>query len=159
MSLALGKKPKAFKLDASGGETISLADLAGKWTVLYFYPRDNTPGCTTEAQNFRDAMEEIRSLGAEVYGISRDSIASHEKFIEKHDLNFQLLSDPDAKMIEAYGAWGEKVLYGKRSMGIIRSTVILDPKGKVAAHFPKVRVKGHVDAVVEKLRELIEVEG
>ncbi|NLE46845.1 MAG: peroxiredoxin [Sandaracinaceae bacterium] len=159
MSLTIGKKPKAFKLEASGGGTISLADLAGKWTILYFYPRDNTPGCTTEAHNFRDAQAEIEALGAEVYGISRDSIASHEKFIEKHGLNFRLLSDPDAKMIEAYGAFGEKVLYGKRSMGIIRSTVILDPDNKVAAHFPKVRVKGHVDAVIEKLRELVEARG
>lgn len=159
MSLTIGKKAKDFKLDASGGGTISLSDLAGKWAVLYFYPRDNTPGCTTEAQNFRDVMDEIRGLGAEVYGISRDTISSHDKFIEKHDLNFQLLSDPDTKMIEAYGAWGEKVLYGKRSMGIIRSTVILDPEGKVAAVFPKVRVKGHVEAVVEKLRELVEAGG
>lgn len=159
MSLSIGKKAKAFKLASTSGETISLGDLAGKWTILYFYPRDNTPGCTTEAQNFRDAMEEIRELGAEVYGISRDTIASHEKFIQKQDLNFELLSDPDAKMIEAYGAFGEKVLYGKRSMGIIRSTVILDPEGKVAASFPKVRVKGHVEAVVEKLRELVQARG
>src|SRR5690606_37789257 len=110
-------------------------------------PKDATPGCTLEAQSFRDARDRIEALGATVVGVSKDSIASHRKFAAKHGLNFPLLSDPDGRMIEAYGAWGEKTLYGKKSMGIIRSTVILDPNGKIAAHFPKVKVKEHVDEV------------
>lgn len=154
MSIALGKKAPAFELPSSEGGTISLRDLAGRYAVIFFYPKDNTPGCTLEAQGFRDAKERIEALGARVLGVSKDSLASHAKFREKHGLNFPLLSDPEGTMIEAYGAWGEKVLYGKRSMGIIRSTVILDPKGKVVAHFPKVKVKGHVDEVVARLEEL-----
>ena len=154
MSIALGKKAPAFELPSSEGGTISLRDLAGRYAVIFFYPKDNTPGCTLEAQGFRDAKERIEALGARVLGVSKDSLASHAKFREKHGLNFPLLSDPGGTMIEAYGAWGEKVLYGKRSMGIIRSTVILDPKGKVVAHFPKVKVKGHVDEVIARLEEL-----
>ncbi|NLY95648.1 MAG: peroxiredoxin [Myxococcales bacterium] len=154
MSIALGKKAPAFELPSSEGGTISLRDLAGRYAVIFFYPKDNTPGCTLEAQGFRDAKERIEALGARVLGVSKDSLASHAKFREKHGLNFPLLSDPEGTMIEAYGAWGEKVLYGKRSMGIIRSTVILDPKGKVVAHFPKVKVKGHVDEVIARLEEL-----
>lgn len=154
MSIALGKKAPAFELPSSEGGTISLRDLAGRYAVIFFYPKDNTPGCTLEAQGFRDAKERIEALGARVLGVSKDSLASHAKFREKHGLNFPLLSDPEGTMIEAYGAWGEKVLYGKRSMGIIRSTVILDPKGKVVAHFPKVKVQGHVDEVIARLEEL-----
>lgn len=154
MSIALGKKAPAFELPSSEGGTISLRDLAGRYAVIFFYPKDNTPGCTLEAQGFRDAKERIEALGARALGVSKDSLASHAKFREKHGLNFPLLSDPEGTMIEAYGAWGEKVLYGKRSMGIIRSTVILDPKGKVVAHFPKVKVKGHVDEVIARLEEL-----
>jgi thioredoxin-dependent peroxiredoxin len=154
MSLTVGKKAPAFKLASSEGGTISLRDLAGRFAVIFFYPRDNTPGCTLEAQGFRDARERIEALGATVVGVSKDSIASHEKFRDKHGLNFPLLSDPEGAMIEAFGAWGEKNLYGKKSMGILRSTVILDPKGKVVAHFPKVKVKEHVDEVVRTLESL-----
>jgi thioredoxin-dependent peroxiredoxin len=154
MSLTVGKKAPAFKLASSEGGTISLRDLAGRFAVIFFYPKDNTPGCTLEAQGFRDARERIEALGATVVGVSKDSIASHEKFRDKHGLNFPLLSDPEGAMIEAFGAWGEKNLYGKKSMGILRSTVILDPKGKVVAHFPKVKVKEHVDEVVRTLESL-----
>jgi thioredoxin-dependent peroxiredoxin len=154
MSLTVGKKAPAFELPSSDGGTISLRDLAGRHAVIFFYPKDNTPGCTLEAQGFRDAHDRIEALGAKVVGVSKDSIASHQKFREKHDLSFPLLSDPDGAMIEAYGAWGEKSLYGKKSMGIIRSTVIVDPKGKVVAHFPKVKVKDHVDEVVRTLESL-----
>lgn len=143
-----------FELEADDGSRVRLSELRGRKVLLYFYPKDNTPGCTLEAQGFRDAKERIEALGARVLGVSKDSLASHAKFREKHGLNFPLLSDPEGTMIEAYGAWGEKVLYGKRSMGIIRSTVILDPKGKVVAHFPKVKVKGHVDEVIARLEEL-----
>jgi peroxiredoxin len=148
MPVQLGKKAPAFELPSSEGGTIGLADLAGKYAVIYFYPRDATPGCTTEAQGFRDAADALDSLGAVVVGISKDSIKSHCKFRDKHGLNFALLSDETGAMIERYGAWGEKTMYGKTSMGIIRSTVVLSPEGKVIAHFPKVKVKGHVEQVL-----------
>jgi peroxiredoxin Q/BCP len=152
--LEVGKKAPAFSLESSDGGKVKLADLAGKPVVVYFYPRDNTPGCTTEANDFRTAMPQFKKLGVTVLGISKDSIASHCKFRDKYELNFPLLSDPDGKMLEAYGAWGEKNMYGKKMMGIIRSTVLIDDKGKVAAVWPKVSVKGHVDAVLEAAKAL-----
>ncbi len=148
MAVQIGKKAPAFELPSSEGGTVGLADLAGKYAVIYFYPKDATPGCTTEAQDVRDASEKLAALDAVVVGVSKDSIASHCKFRDKHDLDFPLLSDPSGAMIEKYGAWGEKTLYGKTSMGILRSTVVLNPEGKVVAHFPKVRVKGHVEQVL-----------
>lgn len=152
--LAVGKKAPAFALESSEGGRVKLADLTGKVVVLYFYPRDNTPGCTVEAEGFRDAVPTLKKLGAVVLGVSKDSIESHKKFIEKCSLNFPLLSDPDGKVLEAYGAWGEKMLYGKRSMGIIRSTVVIGKDGKVVKHWPKVVVKGHVDDVVATVKDL-----
>jgi thioredoxin-dependent peroxiredoxin len=149
-----GKKAPAFALESSDGGKVKLADLAGKNVVLYFYPRDNTPGCTVEAEGFRDALPALKKLGAIVLGVSKDSIASHCKFRDKFKLTFPLLSDPDGKVLEAYGAWGEKSMYGKKMMGVIRSTVLIGKDGKVARHWPKVSVKGHVDAVVEAVREL-----
>ena len=149
-----GKKAPAFTLESSDGGKVKLKDHAGKWVVLYFYPRDSTPGCTTEAQGFRDAKEALAERDAVVLGVSKDSIASHEKFRDKHDLNFPLLSDPEGKAIEKYGAWGEKNMYGKKRMGIIRTTVLIDPAGKVRKIFSKVRVKGHVEKVLEALDEL-----
>ena len=152
--LKIGNKAPAFNLPSTEGGKTSLASLKGNIVVLYFYPRDNTPGCTTEAQEFNVALPKLKKLGAVVLGASKDSLASHEKFIAKYDLAFPLLTDADGAVLEKYGAWGEKVLYGKKSMGIIRSTVVIDGDGKVAAHFPKVRVKGHVDEVVAAVREL-----
>jgi peroxiredoxin Q/BCP len=149
-----GKKAPAFALASSDGGKLALKDLAGKWVVLYFYPRDATPGCTTEAQDFRDRLPDLKKRGAVVLGVSKDSIASHEKFRDKHSLGFPLLSDPDGTAIESYGAWGEKNMYGKKSMGIIRTTVLLDPEGTVRKIFSKVKVKGHADAVVEALDAL-----
>jgi len=149
-----GKKAPAFKLASSAGGTASLGDFAGKTLVLYFYPRDNTPGCTTEAQGFRDAKKKLDKLNAVAVGVSKDSLASHEKFITTHELNFPLLSDPEGTMIEKYGAWGEKNMYGKKMMGILRTTVIIDAEGKVQKVFPKVRVKGHVEQVLEALAAL-----
>jgi peroxiredoxin Q/BCP len=152
--LAVGKKAPAFTLESSEGGKVKLADLTGKVVVLYFYPRDNTSGCTLEAENFRDALPALKKLGAVVYGVSKDSIESHCKFRDKYSLNFPLLTDPDTKVMEAYGAWGDKVLYGKKSKGIIRSTVLIGKDGKVVKHWPKVTVKGHVDDVVEAVKEL-----
>ena len=151
-----GKKAPAFDLPSSEGDNVKLSKLAGKIVVLYFYPKDNTPGCTLEAQEFRDAVPALKKLGAIVLGVSKDSIASHCKFRDKYELNFPLLTDADGAVMEKYGAWGEKVLYGKKMLGVIRSTVIIDKDGKVARHFPKVSVKGHVDAVVDAVRDLAE---
>ncbi len=148
MAIQVGKKAPAFNLPSSEGGNLRLADLAGKYAVVYFYPKDDTPGCTTEAQGFRDAREKLDALGAVVVGVSKDSIKSHCKFRDKHGLTFPLLSDESGETLEKYGAWGEKKLYGKTSMGILRSTVVVGPDGKVVAHFPKVKVAGHVDAVL-----------
>ena len=148
-----GRKAPAFSLPSSTGGKLALKDLTGKYVVLYFYPKDNTPGCTTEANDFNKALRKLKARDAVVLGVSKDSIESHCKFADKYDLDFPLLSDPDGKMLEKYGAWGEKNMYGKKSMGIIRSTVLIGPDSKVIKHFPKVRVKGHVDAVLAALDE------
>lgn len=158
MALQVGKKAPAFTLASSDGNKVKLSDLADKVVVIYFYPRDNTPGCTVEAEGFRDAVPALKKLGAVVYGVSKDSIESHCKFRDKFKLTFPLLSDPDGKMLEAYGAWGEKSMYGKKSMGIIRSTVLIGKDGKVVQHWPKVSVKGHVDAVVAAVKALTEAD-
>ena len=149
--LEVGKKAPAFALESSDGGKVKLADQAGKIVVLYFYPRDNTPGCTLEAQGFRDAAKDLAKRNAVVVGVSKDSIASHCKFRDKYKLSFPLLTDADGKVMEAYGAWGDKVMYGKKMKGIIRSTVIVDAQGRVAALFPKVKVAGHVEQVLEAL--------
>ena len=148
-----GKRAPAFTLASSDGGKVALKDFKGQKVVIYFYPRDNTPGCTTEANDFNKALKKLEKAGAAVLGVSKDSIESHCKFRDKYKLKFPLLSDPEGKMLEKYGAWGEKNMYGKKMMGIIRSTVIVDEAGKVAKVFPKVRVKGHVDAVVAALQE------
>ena len=148
-----GRKAPAFNLASSTGDKLALKDLAGKYVIVYFYPRDNTPGCTTEANDFNTALRKIKARDAVVVGISKDSIESHCKFADKYALKFPLLSDPDGKMLEKYGAWGEKNMYGKKSMGIIRSTVLIGPDGMVIKHFPKVKVQGHVAAVIEALDE------
>jgi peroxiredoxin len=149
-----GKKAPAFTLESSDGGKIRLSELQGRWVVLYFYPKDATPGCTTEAQDFRDAKDALAERDAIVLGVSKDSIASHQKFCGKQSLNFPLLSDPEGEVIAKYGAWGEKNMYGKKMMGIIRTTVLIDPAGKVRRVWPKVRVKGHVDEVVAALDAL-----
>jgi len=156
MAVQVGNKAPAFTLASSDGDKVKLSELAGKIVVLYFYPRDNTPGCTVEAEGFRDAVAGLKKLGAVVLGISKDSIESHGKFCDKLKLSFPLLSDPDGKVLEAYDAWGDKVLYGKKSKGIIRSTVLIGTDGKIVKHWPKVTVKGHVDAVVGEVKKLVE---
>src|SRR5215470_14742626 len=152
--IEVGKKAPAFTMESSEGGKVKLADYAGKLVVLYFYPRDNTPGCTIEAEGFRDAVPALTKLGAVVLGVSKDSIASHCKFRDKYKLSFPLLSDGDGKIMEAYGAWGDKVMYGKKMKGIIRSTVLIGTDGKVVKHWPKVSVKGHVADVVDTVKAL-----
>ncbi|MCG3172508.1 MAG: putative peroxiredoxin bcp [Myxococcota bacterium] len=153
--LEAGKKIPRFQAPDQDGKKRGFADLTGeKGAVIYFYPKDNTPGCTIEAQEFRDRLDEIHKLGFTVVGVSRDSQKSHCGFIEKHRLNFPLLSDEDGKVCEAFGAWGEKNMYGKKVMGIIRSTFVIGKDGKVLKAWPKVSVKGHVDDVVNSLSAL-----
>jgi peroxiredoxin Q/BCP len=146
-----GNKAPAFKLESSEGDTVSLDDFKGKTVVLYFYPKDDTPGCTREAQGFRDAAAALKKKKAVVLGVSRDSVKSHCSFRDKYDLNFPLLSDPEGKVIRAYGAWGEKNMYGKVTEGILRTTVVIGPDGKVAKVFPRVKVDGHVEKVLEAI--------
>lgn len=150
----VGKKAPAFTLESSDGGKVKLSDYAGKNVVLYFYPRDNTPGCTVEANEFNAALPALKKLGTVVLGVSKDSIASHGKFRDKFGLAFPLLSDPDGEVLESYGAWGDKMMYGKKRKGIIRSTVLIGKDGKVKQHWPKVSVKGHVAAVIEAVKAL-----
>ena len=149
-----GLKAPNFTLPSSGGKDVSLADLKGKPVVLYFYPKDDTPGCTREACAFRDAQARIRKTGAVVLGVSPDSVASHEKFRTKYGLNFPLLADTDKSVAKKYGAFGEKVMYGKKVVGMIRSTFVIDDEGVVRKVFPRVRVDGHDEQVLEALSEL-----
>lgn len=155
MTIEVGKKAPAFSLaSAPDGAPVSLADQAGKIVVLYFYPKDSTPGCTLEGQEFTALGAAFKKAGAVVFGVSKDSIASHCKFIDKYELGVTLLSDPDAKMMTAYGAWGEKVMYGKKLTGVIRSTVLVGADGKVKQHWKKVTAKGHAAAVLEAVKAL-----
>ena len=146
-----GKKAPAFTLQSSDGEKVALGDFKGQKVILYFYPKDDTPGCTREAEGFRTALPKIKKKNAVVLGVSRDSVESHCKFIDKYRLNFPLLSDPDGKVLRAYGAWGEKNMYGKKTEGVIRTTVVIGPDGKVTKVFPRVKVDGHVDKVLEAI--------
>lgn len=151
-----GKKAPAFTLPNQDGTSVSLRSLiANGPAVVYFYPKDMTPGCTTEACDFRDSIEEIRSVGARIVGISADSPASHQKFIAKHGLNFPLLSDPDNGVTKAYGVYKRKSLYGREFMGIERTTFIIGADGKVLKVFPKVKVNGHVAEVAEALKRTV----
>ena len=151
--LKVGQKAPDFTLANDAGRKVKLADLKGKKVVLYFYPKDDTPGCTTEACNFRDGLDDIAEKGAVVLGVSADSVESHRKFKNKFGLNFALLADPEKKMIERYGVWKEKSMYGKKYMGIERTTFIIDGQGKVSHIFPKVKVSDHYDEVLEALEE------
>ncbi len=144
-----------FNLADQNGTYHSLKDYRDKWVVLYFYPKDDTPGCTTEACNFRDERESIASLGnAVVIGISKDSVKSHKKFAEKFGLNFTILSDESLDTIKAYNAWGERSMYGRKYMGIIRCTVIIDPKGNIVKEYPKVDPKKHAVEIIRDLKQM-----
>jgi peroxiredoxin Q/BCP len=149
-----GKKAPAFTLTADDGTKVRLADLAGSPVVLYFYPKDDTPGCTREACAFRDLKKELKKMGATVLGVSADTVESHVKFRDKYELNFPLLADIDHKVAEKYGAWREKNMYGKKSMGIQRSTFLIDATGKVAKVWKRVSVDGHDQQVLEALAAL-----
>ncbi len=149
MSLAVGDKAPDFTLPTDGGGEVSLKAMKGKTVVLYFYPRDDTPGCTTEACAFRDALPDFSKVKATIIAVSKDTVASHDKFKTKFKLPFPLASDADGKVCEAYGAWGEKSMYGKKYMGIERSTFLIDGKGVVRNIWRKVKVDGHAAEVLK----------
>jgi len=146
-------KAPDFSLPDQNDSTRTLDEFAGKWVVLYFYPKNDTPGCTTEACSFRDAESAIAEFGnAVVIGVSKDSVKSHAKFASKHDLNFILLSDESTEMMQAYGAWQEKNMFGKKYMGIQRMTLIIDPSGHIVKTYPKVNPKNHAKEIIDYLK-------
>ena len=153
MQLEPGSTAPDFTAQTDGGETLSLHDLRGKKVVLYFYPKDNTSGCTKEACDFRDNMERITTAGAVVLGVSPDSVASHNKFKAGYNLNFHLVADTDKAISTAYGVWVEKSMYGRKYMGVERSTFVIDERGMISHVFRKVKVPGHVDKVIGALQE------
>jgi len=154
LKVNVGDTAPTFCLPDKDGNEVCLENYKNKWVILYFYPKDMTSGCTLEAMDFTASLPEFKKMNTVVIGVSPDSQKSHQKFVDKHELKVLLLSDEEKKVLEEYGAWGEKSMYGKTYFGVIRSTVIIDPKGKIAETFPKVSAKGHVDSVKEKLKEL-----
>ena len=153
-SKLVGKKAPTLGVPDQDGKTVKLDEYKGRWVVLYFYPNDDTPGCTTEACDFTNDMKAFEKLDAAIVGCSPNSEESHRKFIAKYKLKVRLLSDPSHAVMEKYGAWGEKVLYGKKSIGVIRSTAVIDPQGKLVHRWAKVSAAGHAEAVRAKLKEL-----
>lgn len=154
MTLEVGQKAPEFATPNQRGEISKLADFAGQWLVLYFYPKDNTPGCSTEAIDFTALSPQFQQLNAVILGVSPDSEKSHCRFIEKHNLTIQLLSDPEHQLAEIYQVWGLKKFMGKEYMGIRRSTFLIDPQGNIAYIWSNVKVKAHAEAVLKKLEEL-----
>ncbi len=152
--IEIGKKAPAFTLEDQNGNKVALKDLAGQWVVLYFYPKDDTPGCTIQACEFTAGIKGFQGLKARVLGCSPDDGESHRKFIAKHKLKIDLLSDPTHKTMAKYGAYGDKVLYGRKFVGVIRSTTIIDPAGEVAHHWKRANAKGHAEKVRAKLEAL-----
>lgn len=138
MSITIGKPAPEFSLPDQAGKTHSLGDLKGKTTLIYFYPKDETPGCTVQACALRDNFEALQAKGVEVIGVSKDDVKSHAKFATKHELPFTILADPSTKMIDTYGAWAEKSMYGRKFMGIVRSAVLVGPDLTILAHWPKI---------------------
>ncbi len=149
-----GRQAPGFELETDTQGPIRLEDFRGKWVVLYFYPKDNTSGCTTEAKDFTALKEDFAKAGAVIIGVSPDTVRKHANFRAKHDLGIILAADPERQAIKAYGVWKEKSMYGRKYMGVERSTFLIDPQGKIARIWRKVRVKGHAEAVLEALREL-----
>jgi peroxiredoxin Q/BCP len=149
-----GGSAPAFTLPDAAGNSVSLKDFQGRWLVLYFYPKDDTPGCTREAIDFTGAVRDFDKAGAAVVGVSPDPPKSHDKFACKHNLKILLLSDPQHDVLSAYKAWGTKKMYGKEYEGVIRSTVLIDPAGKIARHWPAAKVDGHAAEVLATLKEL-----
>jgi len=154
MSISEGQKAPDFALGASGGRSVALKSLKGKPFVLYFYPKADTPGCTKEACAFEEALPQLGHIGVTVIGVSKDPMKAIEKFAAKYNLTFPLASDPEGAVIEAYGAWQEKSMYGKKYMGIERSTVLVDKAGKIAKIWPKVKVEGHAAEVLAAVQAL-----
>lgn len=152
--LATGQNAPDFSAERDGGETVSLAALKGKNVVLYFYPKDDTPGCTKEAIAFTESVQDFTAQNTVILGVSKDTVAKHEKFIAKHDLGIALISDEDGSICDAYGTWVEKSMYGKTYMGIERATYLIDVDGNIAQIWRKVKVPGHVDAVLDALKAL-----
>ena len=157
--IEVGRKAPVFTLQDQAGKKHALKDLAGKTVVLYFYPKDDTSGCTAEACQFRDQAPDFKKSKSVVFGVSPDSVESHRKFVDKHELNFTLLADPkdaegDPKVCTKYGVWQEKSMYGRKYMGVVRTTYLIGPDGKVAERWDKVKVPGHADAVLEAIRAL-----
>jgi len=148
MMLAPGARAPAFSLPSDSGSPVSLKDFKGKTVVLYFYPKDDTSGCTTEACGFRDSWRAVQAAGAVVLGVSPDGPASHQKFRKKYELPFPLLADEDHAVAEAYGAWGEKSMYGRKYFGVLRTTYVIDPAGRIARVFEKVKPRGHAAEVL-----------
>ena len=155
MDLKEGGKAPSFKLPDQNGDVHELKDYKGKWVVVYFYPKDNTPGCTKEACNFRDNIKPIEKLNAEVVGVSTDSVKKHSNFVAKYDLPFTLLADEQLKMVNDYGVWGLKKFMGREYMGTNRMTFIIDPKGTIAKIYPKVKAATHGEEVLEDLKGLV----
>ena len=152
--ISVGKPIPEFTAEATGERTVKSGELKGGNVVLYFYPKDNTPGCTTESQDFRDRLEDFKALNTEVIGVSRDSLASHEKFRDKHNFGFDLISDPDETLCELFDVIREKNMYGRKVMGVERSTFLIDAQGVLRREWRKVKVPNHVDEVLDAVREL-----
>ena len=151
ITLEVGDKAPDFQTQNQDGKTISLSDFKGKKLILYFYPKDNTPGCTAEACNFNDNYSDLIEKGFEVVGVSPDSIESHQKFIAKYNLSFHLIADTNKEIINKYGVWGEKNMYGKKSMGLLRTTFVIDEEGKIAHIFKRVQTKDHTNQILQKI--------
>ena len=152
--LIIGDKAPDFAVNIADDNILTLKKLAGKFVVLYFYPKDSTPGCTVEARDFNSSLSEFKALGAEVIGVSKDDLKSHDKFRDKHNLQFDFGSDIEGKMCADYGVWAEKSMFGKKYMGITRATFLISPEGKIAYILPKVSVMGHAKEVINKLKDL-----
>ena len=153
-SLAIGDTAPTISLPRDGGDLVNLSDFSGKNVVLYFYPRDDTPGCTKEAIGFTEKLDEFTDLNTVILGVSKDTVKKHDKFVTKHELKIGLLSDEEGNVCERYGVWVEKNMYGKKSMGVERATYLIAADGKIAQIWRKVKVPGHVDAVLEAVRDL-----